>query len=349
MKKEPKIHKKALPSISVVIPAYNEEKNLKRLFFSLKKQDYPQNKIEYLFIDDDSVDGSLKLAREFGCRLLRVKTHDIELNKGIGLHQAINDLVYFLDADMEICNRDFFSRLAKPLLNDLNLGGSFTAEFSLEGCGKKIESSLLRFISYDPLQQDPLYAFFSPTIRKQIIKKTKDYFICKFIPGKIPAVGRILYRRKELLKTSVGESKPFIDLEAVEIYTRKAYNLYAFVPKAKIRHYHAATLSELIKKRLRNLERDYLPNFEHKYFLWFNPKNKKDILKIFLWIFYANLFFPELIRGILKMIYYQDIAFLWHPVVSITTTDAIVWGIISKPKGRKLIFEIMNNFFRKHE
>ena len=337
--------KKVLPSISVIIPAFNEEQNLKRLFASLENQTYPWKKIEYIVVNDASTDNTEKLAKTFGARILNVSTHDIELNKGIGMHAAKNDLVYWLDADMEVLSPNFFEKLVRPLVEDPEIGASFTAEFALKGF-KKVENSLLRFISYHPLQQDPLYAFFSPSIKKQIIKNESSYSICKFIPGKIPAVGRILYRRKQLLKTSVGKEKPFIDMEAVEIYTRAGHDLYAYVPSAKIRHYHAKTLQELVGKRLRNLERDYLPNLEHKYFLWFNPKDKKDIIKIIFWVIWVNLIFPELIRGVIKSSYYRDNAFMWHPIISIATTDAIIWGFLSKKKGRNLAINLLRNIVR---
>lgn len=334
--------KKVLPTLSIIIPAYNEEQNLKRLLSSLKKQTYSRKLIEYIVVNDASTDSTEKLSKRFGAKVINVETHDIELNKGIGMHAAKNDLIYWLDADMEILSADFFEKLTKPLIDKPEIGASFTAEFALKGY-KKVENSLLRFISYHPLQQDPLYDFFSPSIKKQIIRNESSYSICKFIPGKIPAVGRILYRRKQLLKTSMGTEKQFIDMEAVEIYTRAGHNLYAYVPSAKIRHYHAKTLHELVGKRLRNLERDYLPNLEHKYFLWFNPKEKKDILKIIFWVIWVNLFFPELIRGIIKSAYYKDNAFMWHPIISIVTTDAILWGFFSKPKGRKLTYNLLRN------
>lgn len=334
--------KKALLTISVIIPAFNEEQNLKRLFHSLKRQTYPKNQVEYIVVNDASTDDTQKLALNFGAKVITVNTHDIELNKGIGMHMAKNDLVYWLDADMEVLSRDFFEELARPLIENPEIGASFTTEFAMDG--KNIKSSLLRFISHHPLQQDPLYAFFSPSIDKQIIRKESNYSVCKFTPGKIPAVGRLLYRRKQLLKTAVGKSKPFIDMEAVEIYTRAGYNLYAYVPAARVRHYHAETLRELVGKRLRNLERDYLPNLEHKYFLWFNPQDKKEVLKIIFWVFWANLFFPELIRGVLRAVKHKDLAFLWHPIVAIVTTDVILWGFLSKPKGRQLALSLLKNF-----
>lgn len=339
---------KNLPSISVIIPAFNEEINLKRLFPSLAMQTYPKEKIEYIVIDDNSTDDTAELAREFGAKVFRMKTHDIGLNKRKGIMLAKNDLVYCIDADMQICSNNFFELLVKPFLKDKKIIGSFTKEFALDGCKDYVKNSLLRFISNHPLQQDPLYDFFSPSIGSTIFEKKSDYYICKFNPGKIPAVGRILYRRKELLKISKAEKKALmdLDLESTEIVARAGYTYFAYIPKAKIRHYHAETLWLLIQKRLRNLDRNYLPNLDKKYYLWFDPGSQKDILKIIFWVIYANLLIPETVRGIIKSLYYKDVAFLWHPIVSITTTDAILWGFLSKNSGRKFALKLLERLFR---
>lgn len=332
------------PSISVIIPAFNEEINLKRLLPSLAKQTYPREKIEYIVIDDDSTDDTAELAREFGAKVFGVKTHDIGFNKRHGISLAKNDLVYCIDADMEVCSENFFELLVKPFSENKKIIGSFTKEFALDGCEEPIKNSLLRFISYHPLQQDPLYDFFSPSIESTIIEKKKDYYVCKFNPGKIPAVGRILYRRKELLEISTGGKKAQmdLDLESTEIVARAGFTYFAYVPKAKIRHYHAETLKLLISKRLRNLDINYLPNLGRKYYLWFNPTQKKDILKIIFWVIYANLLIPETIRGIVKLLIFKDVAFLWHPIISITTTDAIVWRFLSRESGRKFARKLLS-------
>src|SRR3989344_8657479 len=102
------------PSISIIIPVYNEEKNLRRLLPSLIKQNYPKNKIEYIVVDDNSTDISVQLAKEFGAKIINVKNHDIERNKGIGLYAAKNDLIYWFDADMELCTNNYFEYMVKP-------------------------------------------------------------------------------------------------------------------------------------------------------------------------------------------------------------------------------------------
>lgn len=337
---------KNLPTVSIIIPIFNEAGNLKRLLPSLKKLTYPKEKLEILVIDDSSTDSSVELLKEFDINLLRVKTKDIERNKGIGMHKAKGEFIYWLDADMEICSPDFFQKLMKPLIEDKQIIGSFTKEFALD-CGGKVKSSLLRFISYDPLQRDPLYQFFSPSIKSTIIKNMTDYFVCKYKPGKIPPSGRVLYRKEMLFSTDVINNESFIDLETLEIVARAGFTHFAYVPEAKIRHYHAETLPLLIKKRLRNLQRDYLPNINTKYYTWFDLTNPVDIIKIAGWILYVNLIIPELLRGIIKTIRYKDYAFLWHPIVSVTTTDLILFGFLSKPSGRKLITSMLKNLVRK--
>jgi glycosyltransferase involved in cell wall biosynthesis len=329
-----------MKTISVIIPVYNEEENLLRLFYSLSLQSYPKSKIEYIVIDDGSTDHSNMLAMVHGAKVIKVNTKDIELNKGTGLYAAKGELVYWLDADMEICSTNFFELMAKPFVENEQIVGSFTKEFALD-CIWPVENSLLRFMSYDPLQRDPLYQFFSSSIESSIIDEKSDYFICKFQPGRIPPAGRAMYRKKVLLSTAVGKDKSFIDMEALEIVTRAGHPLFSYVPKAKMRHYHAANLRQLIKKRLRNLHRDYLPNIETKYYVWFQSNSTKDILKLAFWIIYVNLIVGELVRGLIKAVRYRDAAFLWQPIVSVAVTDAILYGFLSKSSGRSLALKMV--------
>lgn len=351
------IHITSYPSISVVIPVYNEEKNLKRLLPSLAKQTYPKNKIEYIFVDDSSADNSIQLAKNFGAKIIKVENHDIERNKGVGLYAAKNDLVYWLDADMELCTNDYFERMAKPFWENKDLIGAFTNEFALD-CTPPEKNSFLRFISYDPFQCDPTYKFFSPSLKNTFIEDRKDYYLCRFTSGKIPPCGRSMYRRRQLLKTAVGKNRSFIDMDALEIVTQTGQNLFAYVPKAKMRHYHCDSLIHLVRKKpfrntgtssladqsyLGDQSGAYLPNFDKRRYLWFNHRSRTAALKIAFWIIYANLFIPELIRGILKSIKYRDYAFLWQPLSAIAITDAMLYGFLARSEGRKLTMRVLKS------
>ena len=51
--------------VSVIVPVYNEEKYITRCLSSLKKQTYPQERIEWLFVDGKSSDNTVELINEF--------------------------------------------------------------------------------------------------------------------------------------------------------------------------------------------------------------------------------------------------------------------------------------------
>ena len=65
------------------------------------------------------------------------------------------------------------------------------------------------------------------------------------------------------------------------------------------------------------------------------------------WVIYVNLFIPELVRGIYKSFEKRDTAFLWQPIVSVATTDAILWKFLVDNKGRKIIFEMLGGLIKR--
>jgi undecaprenyl-phosphate 4-deoxy-4-formamido-L-arabinose transferase len=96
------------PYISVVIPVYNEEPNLRplvdRLFPVMRGMGRP---FEVIFTDDGSRDGSLRLLRELALRHREIRI--LEFNGNFGQHMAImaaferssGELVVTLDADLQ--------------------------------------------------------------------------------------------------------------------------------------------------------------------------------------------------------------------------------------------------------
>ena len=96
------------PYISIVIPVYNEEPNIQRLFGRL----YPVMQgigkpFEIIFTDDGSRDRSIELLKEFATTHPEVKI--VEFNGNFGQHMAIlaafeisrGEIVITLDADLQ--------------------------------------------------------------------------------------------------------------------------------------------------------------------------------------------------------------------------------------------------------
>lgn len=104
-KEKPKKLKK-FPLVTVVIPAYNEEKRIKKTLSSILRLDYPRKKLEFVVINDGSTDKTkgiveriIKENKKFNIRLINQKNKGkgAALNKG--LRQAKGEFFICLDAD----------------------------------------------------------------------------------------------------------------------------------------------------------------------------------------------------------------------------------------------------------
>ena len=92
----------AVIKVSVVIPAYNEEKNLPHLLERLNKVAHKDKRIaEILVVDDGSRDKTADVARKYGCTVF---TNPVNLGKGgalkVGFKEAVHPIIVMLDADL---------------------------------------------------------------------------------------------------------------------------------------------------------------------------------------------------------------------------------------------------------
>lgn len=96
-------------TISIVVPVYNEAKNLPRLYRELKKHTNPlPYNFEYIFVDDGSQDESAMVIRKFLKKDKSIRFVELSRNFGkevatsAGLHRAKGDAALMIDADMQM-------------------------------------------------------------------------------------------------------------------------------------------------------------------------------------------------------------------------------------------------------
>src|SRR4051812_29874944 len=107
--------------LSIVVPVYNEERQLKKVIETLMATEYPVER-EWIFVDDCSRDRSLEilrsLAQEYRFMILEQKPNQ---GKGAavirGIQAARGDLIMIQDADFEYDPKDVPS-LLQPLIED---------------------------------------------------------------------------------------------------------------------------------------------------------------------------------------------------------------------------------------
>jgi len=125
------------PSITIVIPCYNEETYISRTILSCIDQDYPVDKLQIIIVDDGSTDRSVEVIKETVSKLWKedeqFKTHTRirvffqKHNQGkreamaLGIRNTYTELVGFVDSD-SFLEPDAIRQLVQPMY-DPKMGG----------------------------------------------------------------------------------------------------------------------------------------------------------------------------------------------------------------------------------
>ena len=129
------------PSVSVVIPVKNGAKVLDRLMDSILAVDYPKEKMEVIFVEDGSTDGSYDICKNYEAKfpgLVKVIHRDRSRGKPEALayatERASGEILAIFDVD-SVINPNAF-RLALRYFEDLKVAAVQGRTFSINFRGK---------------------------------------------------------------------------------------------------------------------------------------------------------------------------------------------------------------------
>ncbi len=165
-----------LPSISVVIPAYNAARFLRSTLESVLAQSYPVS--ECIVIDDGSVDSTADIVAEFGHPVVLIS----QTNQGVaaarnrGVSEATSELIAFCDAD-DVWRPDKLALQVQALAENKDASAVF--------CGVVIVDAEL-----EPLDEPPTPDFPSLDLASLVHHRAGD------VP---PAVASTLLARRDTL------------------------------------------------------------------------------------------------------------------------------------------------------
>ncbi len=87
------------PSVSIIVPVWNEERTVSKTIFSLLNLDYPKDKLSILVVDDGSTDNTWQVLQGFAMDS-RIKL--LSKQNG-GKHSALNYALEFINSDLVGC------------------------------------------------------------------------------------------------------------------------------------------------------------------------------------------------------------------------------------------------------
>jgi len=108
-----------MKKISVIIPTYNEEKDISECLESLKKQSYKN--FEIIIVDDGSKDNTMNVLKKFKTKIIKGKHKGPGFSRNLGAKKAKGSILVFVDADMTF-DKDYIRNLIQPMKNKKIIG-----------------------------------------------------------------------------------------------------------------------------------------------------------------------------------------------------------------------------------
>lgn len=102
--------------VSIIIPALNEEKNIKNCLLAIKGLTFAKNEYEIIVVDNGSKDKSAEIAKQCGVRVLTKINGTIGALRNHGVKYAQGDIIAFVDADCQV--QDAWLRYALRYFED---------------------------------------------------------------------------------------------------------------------------------------------------------------------------------------------------------------------------------------
>ena len=114
------------PTVTIAIPAFNEEKIILKLLNSITRQRQTNHRVESVRVySDGSTDSTVKLVRENFKEVQAVDSKQ-NLGKNARINQIMadnrSDILIQVDADITIKDPDTFNKLIKPMLKNKQIG-----------------------------------------------------------------------------------------------------------------------------------------------------------------------------------------------------------------------------------
>lgn len=333
-----------MKSLSIVTPVYNSMRTLELYMDSILCQDYSHDKIELVFADGGSTDGTVQKIEEYkakfdiSIKMLQNPLKTAEAGKAVGVRQSVNEIICLLDSDNIIPDSTWITRMMKPFEEDCII-----ASEPIEYTWRKEDSVINRYCALIGMN-DPLCMFTGNYDRKCLItnKWTEvereeidkgDYLSIKFNQKMIPTIGAngFFMRRKELVENFEGDY--LFDIDVLWELMQKNPGIRVAKVKTGIVHLFCPDVKTFVRKQNRRI----------KDFLYFSqakgrkyPWSKVSKGKIVLFALCCVTILPLLVQSIIGFCRKTDFkAWAFHFIACWITLWIYGWGTIFGFFGKK--------------
>lgn len=300
--------------ISIITPTLNNQKELKFFLDSIKRQKFPQSKLEVLIVDGGSTDKTLEIAKKYKVKLLHNKDKFADIGVNLGMKHARGEIFMVLASDNIYKDSDALQKMVDVFENK-----DVIAAFPRHAY-KRTDTMYTKYINTftDPVSHFVYgYACNPRTFGKiyKVLEKNQFFTAYDFRSSKLtPLIAlaqgftvRSSFRRRK--KNAFDDVTPVIELI-------KNNKKIAYVHSVDLYHHTVSGFKNFVKKQAWKTKNYlYKKNFgiSHRKKLLSEEQTKR----IFFWPYYSLTIFPPFIFSIYHLLKDREKMWILHPFMCI--------------------------------
>lgn len=340
--------KKSKLLISIIIATYNSEKILPLTLESIRKQQYPQSKIEILVIDGGSTDATLKIAKKYHCKVVHNPKTEPVYAKYLGFLNAKGKYALYIDSDEVFENQrsiatryEIFKKYPKV---KAVIGSGYKSPHNFPFINQYINEFGDPFSFYIyRLSKDARFFAQQMKAKYPVVKETRHFLICNLQKvAVLPIIELVAMAGMfdlEYLRERFPEIKNNPSLIPHFFYLiNKDGNYLAIVKNDPLHHYSSETLRKYlgkitwrIKNNIHHVETLGLSGFtgREKY----QPLHAR--IKKYFFLPYAFLLIPSFIDAVWLSLTRRNMSYFIHVPLCLYTAIIILQQYSLKMLGIK--------------
>lgn len=317
---------KSLPSISIVSCTYNANLKLfEQVLKALRSQNYPKKLIEHIVMDAGSTNGTIELAKEYGCKVYMHPEllEEEQARASLGFKKAKGEILLIIQSDNLITSKNWVRRMVQPFLENKNIFCTYTDHYSY----KKNMSATTRYGALIGANDPLISPFFLDKIEKipmtverynkgTIVSENKDYYVVKFNKDDwIPPLGDNGQMVLRSVMNRVNKNpEEYLHLDTFARMFDLGYDTCGVV-KSSVIHVITPDIIRFVTRRIQLKERFFDKRRGKRRYLIFDYTSRKDRLNLIRYIIFSVTILPTLFQSIRGYFKIRDNAWFLHPLI----------------------------------
>jgi glycosyltransferase involved in cell wall biosynthesis len=325
------------PRVSFLVPTLNAAELLPRALGSIRRQDYPQDRVEIVVADGGSLDDTRAIARNrFRARVIENPNRLAEFGVKEAMLDASGELVVVFAADNELVGDGWLDRVTTRFEHDDGLAAAFGRLVSGDE-----DTALNKYVEL--IQSDPLNWFLNRNLDDYLAAGTagSDGGIVFEVDARLPVIwgANGLVLRTEWARPHWARHGYVADVDAFHTMVRAGHGRVVYYPEAFCYHHQVATLGDLRRKWIRNSRRHLFAQAGERDLDWVAVPGFR--LRIALWLVYSLVPVFSLGDAVWRALTAGSRYWLYHPAASFLQTVTYAEAVVRDRAGRRLLRSLM--------